>query len=112
VADNISRLGNPFKTSEYKYPRKNKEGKTWYYKQPYIKMVGGKEEYNKSVKKITEAYKEFVKKNKFLPNQTDLIEATGENQYRVKLITDRKNLELSNKRNPTLPKPNTGPRGS
>ena len=109
MADNIPRLGNPFKTSEYKYPRKNKEGKTWYYKQPYTKMAGGKEEYNKSVKKITEAYKEFVKKNKFLPNQTDLIEATGENQYRVKLITDRKNLELSNKRNPTLPKPNTGP---
>ena len=109
MADNKPRLGNPFKTSVYKYPRKNKDGKTWYYKQPYTKMVGGKEEYNKAVKKITEAYKAFVKKNKFLPNQTDLIEATGENQYRVKLIAERKNLKLSNKRNPTLPKPDYGP---
>ena len=109
MADNKPRLGNPFKTSVYKYPRKNKDGKTWYYKQPYTKMVGGKEEYNKAVKKITEAYKAFVAKNKFLPNQTDLIEATGENQYRVKLIADRKNLKLSNKRNPTLPKPDYGP---
>ena len=109
MADNKPRLGNPFKTSVYKYPRKNKDGKTWYYKTPYTKMAGGKEEYNKAVKKITEAYKEFVKKNKFLPNQTDLIEATGENQYRVKLIAERKNLKLSNKRNPTLPKPDYGP---
>jgi len=109
VADNKPRLGNPFKTSVYKYPRKNKDGKTWYYKTPYTKMVGGKEEYNKAVKKITEAYKEFVKKNKFLPNQTDLIEATGENRYRVELIARRKNLKLSNKRNPTLPKPDYGP---
>ena len=109
MADNKPRIGNPFKTSVYKYPRKNKDGKIWYYKTPYTKMAGGKEEYNKAVKKITEAYKEFVKKNKFLPNQTDLIEATGENRYRVELIARRKNLKLSNKRNPTLPKPDYGP---
>ena len=71
---------------------KNKDGKTWYYKTPYTKMAGGKEEYNKAVKKITEAYKEFVKKNKFLPNHNRFNRSnrSSENRYRVELIAIRR----------------------
>jgi len=89
------RLGSRVKTSVYKYPRTNKFGRTFYYKVPLWQTYVDQAEYAKFEKKIIKAYRDFVKKNKFVPNKGDLVKITGEAVHRVENVLKRNNLKFT-----------------